>query len=505
MRNVLSILVIILLTFNFNIHSQQKKINFSSKESKGIKYNKRKLLVLWNKVVFTHESSLMKCDSAIFERSNNSFIAYKNVEINENDSLKIYGDSIHYFGDSQIAHIYGNVSVKSNKIKLNTPSLIYDKKTKIARYRNGATVKDLENSYTIESQKGTFNTQIQSVFFKENVVLTHKDYKIISDTLIYHSSNQRSDIIGNTEIITKNSTIYSNRGWFDNQNSNAAFKGEVVLKSKNQKLFADSVFYNEISGESYAEGNVLIKDDSAKIIIRGNYGTYNEKTDSIKVWGNSIFIQQDSSDTINIYADQFIRYQDSLKELIICYNNVVINGNLIDGDCDSMYYNKTDSTLKCIKDPIIWLDENQVTGEMIEFKISEGEIYNMSVTNNSMIITRKDSIHYDQIKGDKINGYFKNNELNILDVNKNGKAIYYSNDEKDSLINEINIISCESMKINIKENKIEKIRFKTKPKGKTLPLDEAKKDFYLDNFKIISKRSYHEKKGVANGELPKGR
>jgi lipopolysaccharide export system protein LptA len=250
---------------------------------------------------------------------------------------------------------------------------------------------------------------------------------------------------------------------------------------------------------------VLIKDDSAKIIIRGNYGTYNEKTDSIKVWENSIFIQQDSSDTINIYADQFIRYQDSLKELIICYNNVVINGNLIDGDCDSIYYNKTDSTLKCIKDPIIWLDENQVTGEKIEFKISEGEIYNMSVTNNSMIITRKDSIHYDQIKGDKINGHFKNNELNILDVNKNGKAIYYSNDEKDSLINEINIISCESMKINIKENKIEKIRFKTKPKGKTLPLDEAKKDFYLDNFKIITKRSYHEKKGLANGELPKGR
>ena len=33
----------------------------------------------------------MTCDSAIYERSNNSFIAYKNVEINENDSLKIYG------------------------------------------------------------------------------------------------------------------------------------------------------------------------------------------------------------------------------------------------------------------------------------------------------------------------------------------------------------------------------------------------------------------------------
>ena len=401
MRIVLSIIAAFFISSNFNIHSQEKIINFSSKESKGITSNNRKLLILWNNVVFNHESSIMTCDSAIYERSNNSFIAYKNVEINENDSLKIYGDSIHYYGDIQKAYIYGNVSVKSNKIKLNTPSLIYDKKTKIAYYQKGATVKDLEKGYKIESQKGAFKTQIQSVFFKEKVVLTHEDYKIISDTLIYHTDNQRSDIIGNTEIITNNSSIYSNKGWFDSQNNNASFKGEVILKTKNQELLADSVFYNKNSGESYAEGSVLIKDDSAKIIIKGNYGVYNEITDSIKVWDNSIFTQLDSSDTVNIYADQFIRYQDSLNELIICYNNVVIDGNLINGDCDSIYYNKTDSTLKCIKDTIIWLYKNQVTGEKIELKSFE-ENYNMFVSNNSMIITRKDSIHYDQIKGNQI-------------------------------------------------------------------------------------------------------
>ena len=504
MRTVLTILTILFLFLTVEILSQQKKINFSSKESKGITLNKRKLLILWNEVVFNHESSVMKCDSAIYERSNNSFIAYSNVEINENDSLKIYGDSIHYYGEIQKAYIYGNVSVKSNKINLNTPSLIYDKQTKIAYYNNGATVRDLEKGYKIESKKGAFKTQIQSVFFKENVVLTHKDYKIISDTLIYHTNNQRSDIIGNTEIITNNSSIYSNKGWFDSQNNNAAFKGEVVLKSKNQKLFADSVFYNEISGESYAEGNVKIKDDSAKILIQGDYGIYNEITDSIKVWDNSIFTQLDSSDTINIYADQFIKYQDSIKEVIICYNNVVIGGNLINGDCDSIYYNTTDSTLKCIKDPIIWLDKNQVTGEKIEFKTFEGDIFNMTVTNNSMIITRKDSIHYDQIKGEQIKGYFKNNELNILDVNKSGEAIYYTNDEKDSLINEINIISCESMKLQMKENRIEKIKFNSKPYGKTLPF-LGKEDIYLDNFKIILKRSYQEKKLEAKGDSPKGR
>ena len=184
--------ILVITLSNLLIHSQTKKISFSSKESKGIVVNERKLLILWNQVKFKHKNTLMYCDSAIYEGSKNSFIAYNNIQINENDSLKIYGDSLHYFGDIQKAYIYGNVTIKSNKIKLNTTSLIYDRKMKIAYYNNGGLVKDLEKEYDIESKKGVFKTRIQSVFFKENVKLNHENYNLISDTLIYHTNTQKS-------------------------------------------------------------------------------------------------------------------------------------------------------------------------------------------------------------------------------------------------------------------------------------------------------------------------
>ena len=57
----------------------------------------------------------------------------------------------------------------------------------------------------------------------------------------------------------------------------------------------------------------------------------------------------------------------------------------------------------------------------------------------------------------------------------------------------------------MKENKIEKIKFNSKPDGKTLPLDEEKANIYLDDFKIISKRSYQEKKLAAKGDFSNGR
>jgi hypothetical protein len=77
-------------------------------------------------------------------------------------------------------------------------------------------------------------------------------------------------------------------------------------------------------------------------------------------------------------------------------------------------------------------------------------------------------------------------------------------DEKDSTINEINTIYCESMTILLKNNNIEKIKFNSQPNGKTVPLNGENDDIYLNDFMIYSKRSYQDKILKANGELPKG-
>ena len=182
----------------------------------------------------------------------------------------------------------------------------------------------------------------------------------------------------------------------------------------------------------------------------------------------------------------------------------MISGNIIQGDCDSIYYNKSDSLLKCIKNPVIWMDKNQIIGDKIEFIVFEGNIYQMNIKNNSQIITKRDSIHYDQIKGEEIDGFFENNELKVLDVNVNSEAIYFTQEEGDTLVNEVNFISSESMRINIENNRIENIKFNENPKGRTEPLDGANIGLYLDDFKIIKKRTYSEKYFSAKGDSPNG-
>ena len=500
----LSLITAFILTTHFYV-GQSTKIKFKSKQSKGVILNNKKLLILWDNVVFTNNKSKMYCDSANYNRTDNSFIAYKNIKIIENDSLELFGDSLHYFGNEQKALIYGNVKVINPEIELETPSLIFNQKDKIAYYSQTGKIKHKKEGYVIVSQKGTFLTRINKLFFKENVTLDHENYKISSDTLIYNTKKENTEIIGSTKIITKNSIINCEKGWFDNKYNQSSLKGDIYIQSDNHTLYADSIFYDEFSGISYAEGNVKIVEDSNNVIIQGKYGIHNENNDSTIIYKNSILTQSDSTDTLIIYADQFLKVSDSIKSDIFCYNNVIIDGTQIQGDCDSIYFNENDSVMKCIEQPILWIDSNQISGDIINFKIHDGIIYEMDIKNNSMIINQKDSIHYDQIKGNFIKGFFDKNKMWLLKVKGDGKVIYYSIDDNDSIVTDLNDITCEKMDIYIDDNQISSINFQSNPKGKTQPLQPNDKGKFIDDFFIFPKRTYEEKYNEAKGDLPKGK
>ena len=129
----------------------------------------------------------------------------------------------------------------------------------------------------------------------------------------------------------------------------------------------------------------------------------------------------------------------------------------------------------------------------------------MDIKNNSMIINQKDSIHYDQIKGNFIKGFFDNNKMWLLNVKGDGKVIYYSLDDNDSIVTDLNDITCEKMDIYIDNNQINSINFQSNPKGKTQPLQPNDKGKFIDDFFIFPKRTYEEKYNEAKGDFPKGK
>ena len=71
---------------------------------------------------------------------------------------------------------------------------------------------------------------------------------------------------------------------------------------------------------------------------------------------------------------------------------------------------------------------------------------------------------------------------------------------KDSVVTELNDVSCEKMDIYLEDNNIHKINFISKPKGKTEAIKINDNGKFLDGFFMYPKRAYLEKLNEANGD-----
>ena len=167
------------------------------------------------------------------------------------------------------------------------------------------------------------------------------------------------------------------------------------------------------------------------------------------------------------------------------YRKVKFYRSDIQGKCDSLVYSGKDSIMRLFKAPVLWSDKNQLTAEKVEMKTDGGEITNLFLTNNAFIISKEDSLKFNQIKGKQMTGYFKENKLVKIFVEGNGQTIYFAKDKKDGKDNLIGVnrANCSNLMIHIKENQVEKITFLKKPDATLFPMsDFTPKEFILKDF-----------------------
>jgi hypothetical protein len=93
----------------------------------------------------------------------------------------------------------------------------------------------------------------------------------------------------------------------------------------------------------------------------------------------------------------------------------------------------------------------------------------MYLTGVAFVASQKDADSFDQMRGKEMTGYFKNNKLNRIQVTGNGQTIYYAMDQ--DLIIGANKTVCSDLIIYLKDNKISRVNYKTKPDGTYYPLD----------------------------------
>jgi len=169
------------------------------------------------------------------------------------------------------------------------------------------------------------------------------------------------------------------------------------------------------------------------------------------------------------------------NHLLFAYHKVKFFKKDFQGKCDSLYYSTNDSVMKMYGAPVFWSNENQLTSDSAKMYTGKKSLKSIELEGNGFMVSEKDSVHYNQIRGKKMKGLFNDSTLYLIKVQGNGQTIYY--DEEGDDLRAVNRADCTNIDVYLKNKKISRIVFITKPDATLFPIDEIDvRDFKLKGF-----------------------
>lgn len=441
--------------------------------------------ILVGSVRLRHDSMYMYCDSALIFDSTNSVEAFSNVRMEQGDTLFIYGDYLFYDGMTQIAMLRNNVKLINNNTTLLTDSLNYDRLYDFGYYFEGGMLTDDENVLT--SDWGEYSPTTKIAVFNHDVQLENPRFTLTSDTLKYSTETKVANILGPSNIISDNNHIYSERGIYDTGNDIAELMDRSILTNEGKKLTGDSLYYDRKQGYGEAFDDVVMNDTINKNMMTGDYCFYNELTGYAMATRRAVAIDYSQGDSLYLHGDTlklltFHINTDSVYRETRGYHKVRMYRTDVQGVCDSLVFNSKDSCLTMYHDPIVWNEAQQLLGEVIKIYMNDSTIDWAHIINQALTVEKLDSLHYNQVSGQEIKGYFIEGEMRKIEVIGNVEVAFYPEESDGGMIG-LNRSETSLLTLFMKERKMERMIMSPKSNGTLYPMDQIPADKYrLLNF-----------------------
>lgn len=468
-------------------------------------------IILRGNVEFSKGAMLMFCDSAHYFPNTESMDAFSNVRMEQGDTLFIYGDELNYRGPEEIAYLYsdGKDSVRliNRDVMLKTPVFVYDLGIDLGFYNEGGVLTDKKNRlYSIE---GEYVPSTKEANFYNHVHLNSigesDTLDIYTDTLYYNTDTHIAELFSYSEIINAQATIFTKNGTYNTEtNIGDLYDRSLVKTTNNNTLQGDTLFYDRNAGYGEAWGNMMLTDSARQMSLSGDYGFYNELTDSAYVTGRALAMEYSRPDTLYLHGKQIqtFRMMDTVRteadtingipetvridttNVMVAYPRVRFYRNDMQGLCDSMRFESRDTTLHMYDHPIVWSGERQIFGNVIDVHFNDSTIVWARLPEFGFSAEHIEEEFFQQLSGKEMMAYFDNEgELNHLDVSGNVMVIFLPM-EDDSTYNKI--FNIESSFLSADFEKRELVKMKFWPQNNTVgtPLFLAKRSiFYLPKFK----------------------
>lgn len=495
--------------------------------------------------IVNRDATITSKNGYYFANSRDAYFRYNVLVVTEQSTIK--SDTLRYNTFSNWAYFYGPTNIKEKDGNLYTENGAYNTKTRYAYFGKN-------NLYTSgsRSMKGDslyydgiagYGRAVRNIIFKDTA-----DKMLMRGQLgYYYKADQRT-------VVTKNA--YVGMGTEDSievkgvKQPDSLWMGADTLETqmvlqKTLKLIKGPVIKkdNELgeeereskNGATAKKSNVTPKTgkpDDKKVAAAGPPPVLNDslklKVDSLKK-GNppppgtdSVLkavvsrkvdsLQKKGSGTASLKLPpgmQRAAPKDSLPlspldtartRSIKAYRQVRVYKSNMQAKADSLFYTSADSTLRWYRDPIIWAENSQQTGDTIYLQLRNKKVSSVQVLQNafSVNVDPIDTTKFNQIKGKVITGFFKDGKLNTMYVDGNAESVYFTKSDDGKMYDKMNQTISSRIKILFKNSEIGDVVPIKNVEGAATPVADIKQEVILTGFIWKPELRPRSKKDITN-------
>jgi len=428
-------------------------------------------MILTGNIQAQHDSIYLSCNKAYFFQAENYIKLFGNVDIVQNDTLRLRSNYAEYNGLQQIAYAQGNVVMTSPDSQLNSEKVYYDRANGIAYYNEGATIRNKEN--TLKSKSGKYFTNDLKYEFRTSVVLTNPKTKIVTDHLDLYEVSDHSYLFGPSTIASDSNKIYTENGFYDTRLDQGKLVKNSHIIYDNRRIQADELYYDKAKGYFKGTNNVKVTDTVNKIIATSHLAeVYRKPTyDSIYMTKRPLIKTVSERDSAYFHAKNIVITGPDKARILRGYKNArMFREPDMSGIADSLHYDQSKGLLQLIGKPVLFKGESQLTGKYIHLinDVITEKLDSLKVLDNAFVIER-DSLGtgYNQAKGLNMYGKFVDNKIKTIDLIQNAEMIYFIYDDLELMGIDKSI--CSHIQLELEENKIQTATRIKNPSSITYP------------------------------------
>lgn len=337
-----------------------------------------------------------------------------------------------------------------------------------------------------------------------NVILEQQDVLVYCDRAIHYPARNGAYLEGNVRVVDDTVTLIADQGFYDGNERILDGEGNLYLDDGvsqltahngkyylNEKIaefwenvvvidpagivYSDHLVHRRDKELSTATGSVRVVDRDRGATVYGQLLEYNSETGYSSMKESPVLVHTDTTDTgrIDTLIVQSTIMESVLEDTVrrfIATEDVEINrADLSARGVKTVYFVDADE-LSLTGSPVMWYQDNQITGDSIHVRLEEQRLRTLEVYERSFVISKSDDRYperFNQLTGIELTMWFKDDAIEMVEVRDQATSVYYLYEEM--LPNGVNHVTGDNIKLYFVDGEVEELKIVGGIEGKYHP------------------------------------